>query len=437
MKKKQLRFTALIAVLVIMVAHFCGFSVNAQAEDSEKTVVVAGSDFQSTTAENGARKLGMLIESVKTNSGISSADGFLFCGDYSRTDRVMKDNAEGVKQLKSALSGFVPNQNIVLAQGNHDCEVGSAGMSPSGNNDPASNKYGVFVINESDYMWCNSDEQRIIETAGKLEEYLDEKLEEKFSAPIFIVSHLHLHASMRTQSIGDAKHANYIFDVLNSAGAQGLNIVFLFGHNHGDGWDDYLGGSSVYLAKGDEIVIAHGSMNSLTTETLNFYYLNAGYVGYYTECNEGADCTLTLTSFTFDDKTLEIARYDVHDVHELKSKGVINSYKNEDKYNYYSANTDVYTSPQVIELHQFVAPEKPSEEINTEASSPSEVPNTDPVPSIPEDEKESDPSIFLPSTVLLIVAIVLIALIVVAVVAVIILAAALVIVFVIRKKKKR
>ena len=152
------------------------------------------------------------------------------------------------------------DENIVLAQGNHDYAPGTAGMSPSGNNDPASGKYGVFVINEDDYMWYNSDEQKIIETSRQLEEYLDDKIDKKFSAPIFVVSHLQLHASMRTQSIGDGKHANYIFDVLNSAGERGLNIVFLFGHNHGDGWDDYLGGSSIYLAKGDEIVIARGSM---------------------------------------------------------------------------------------------------------------------------------------------------------------------------------
>ena len=241
-------------------------------------------------------------------------------------------------------------------------------MSASGNNDPASGKYGVFVINENDYMWYNSDEQKIIETARQLEEYLDDKIDEKFSAPIFIVSHLQLHASMRTQSIGDGKHANYIFDVLNSAGERGLNIVFLFGHNHGDGWDDYLGGSSIYLERGEDIVIAHGSMSSLTTETLNFYYLNAGYVGYYTECNEGADCSLTLTSFVFDDKTLEISRYDVHRAHNLKSMGVINAYKNEQYYNYYTANTDVYTSPQVIELSLFEAPSQPSDEIVTEDS---------------------------------------------------------------------
>lgn len=58
---------------------------------------------------------------------------------------------------------------------------------------------------------------------------------------------------MRTRNDGDKQHANYIFNVLNDAGGNGLNIVFLYGHDHSNGWDDYLGGASVYLTKGDSI----------------------------------------------------------------------------------------------------------------------------------------------------------------------------------------
>ena len=373
---KQTKRAALVLLAAAMITvQFCVLSVNARQSDNGKTVVLAGSDFQGSTASESAKMMGKLLSSVKKNGGISSADGFLFCGDYSKTDRVLADNIQGVNQLKSSVSGFVPESGMVLAQGNHDCEIGSAGMSPSGNNDPASKKYGVFVINESDYMWQNNDRKRIIETSRKLEEYLDEKLEEKFSAPIFIMSHLQLHASMRTWSIGDGKYANYIFDVLNEAAEKGLNIVFLFGHNHGDGWDDYLGGASVYLEKGDEIVIAQGTMSSLVTETLNFYYLNAGYVGYYDNRNDGADSALTLTSFVFDDNTLEICRYDVNGIHTLKAKGVINSYMKEDKYSYYDVNTEVYPSPQIIELYQFEK-DKQTEEQTTEPTTEQTVTET-------------------------------------------------------------
>lgn len=345
---------AFLAVALI-ICQFNVFFVRAQASDNDKTTVIAASDFQASSAESGVQNVELLLKSMKNNGGISSADGFLFCGDYSKAQEDASENTIGVASLKSAVSEFVPEENMVFAQGNHDCEIGTLGMSPSGNNDPANGKYGVFVINEDDYMWFNSSKPRIEETAATLEKYLGDKIEKKFQAPIFIVSHLPLHASMRTVYYGDGRFAKYILDVLSSAGEQGLNIVFLFGHNHGDGWDDYLGGSSVYLAKGDDIVISKGSMDSFETETvkLSFYYLNAGYVGYYAECNEGADCMLTMTSFSFDDNSMEIIRYDVHGVHNLKSKGVINAYKGEDTMNLYSANTNVYPSPQVVKLNHF------------------------------------------------------------------------------------
>ena len=366
-KGRSVKLAVIFVLVTVMANQFGGLSILAKNSDGEKTTLIAASDFQSTNAEDSARKLGIILDSVKENGGISSADGFLFCGDYSKTDRVLKDTANGVKQLKSTVSGLVDEKNIVLAQGNHDSEIGSAGMSESGNNDPESKKYGVFVINEDDYMWCNSDEQRIIETSRALKEYLDDKLEAKFQAPIFIASHLPLHVSMRTKSIGDGKHANYIFDVLNEAGAQGLNIVFLFGHNHGDGWDDYLGGSSVYLAKGDDITVAHGSMSNLQTKKLNFYYMNAGYVGYYSKCNDGAETSLTVTTFVFDSESMEIARYDFKGLHVLKASGVINAYKGEDKANLYSANTDVYQSPQKIKLNLFSVEEASTETADGEA----------------------------------------------------------------------
>ena len=353
-KNKCIKYIAIFSSVILLVYQFNIFSVEAKGSDDNKTVVIAGSDFQSTTAEDSARKVKVLLESMKKNGDIFSADGFLFCGDYSRNSvNFLKDNIEGVDKLKSAVSGFVEEENVVLAQGNHDCEIGTAGMSPSGNNDPKSQKYGVFVINEDDYMWCNTDKQRIKDTAESLGKYLEDKLEKKFQAPIFIVSHLPLHASMRTKDIGDARYANYIFDVLNNAGNQGLNIIFLFGHNHADGWDDYLGGSSVYLPKGDDIIIAQGSIYKLSTEKLSFYYMNAGYVGYYANCNEGADSALTMTSFVFDNQTMEIIRYTGNKIHNLKSKGVINSYKDEDKANFYSANIDIYESPQSIKLNLF------------------------------------------------------------------------------------
>ena len=155
--KRTARAAVMLLAAIMILLQLGGLAVNAQKRGGEKTVVLAGSDFQGASPSESAKTVGRLLSSVKTSGGISSADGFLFCGDYSKTDRVLADNIQGVNQLKSAVGSFVPESGMVLAQGNHDCEVGSAGMSPSGNNDPASKKYGVFVINESDYMWYNND----------------------------------------------------------------------------------------------------------------------------------------------------------------------------------------------------------------------------------------------------------------------------------------
>lgn len=166
-------------------------------------------------------------------------------------------------------------------------------MSASGSNDPTSGEYGVFVINEDDYMWTNSNEQTIKQTAQSLLEYMNGKISAQYDRPIFVVSHLPLHYSMRTKTGGDAMYAKYIFDVLNEAGSKGLNIVFLFGHNHSNGGINYLGGSAVFLQKGDNILIAQNSRTDFKSETLRFTYMNAGYTGYY-ENHNGADDALTM-----------------------------------------------------------------------------------------------------------------------------------------------
>ena len=68
-------------------------------------------------------------------------------------------------------------------------------------------EYGVFVINEDDYMWRNSDKSLIQQTANNLQSYLDAKVTAKYAKPIFVVSHLPLHYSMRTKNDGDGKYA--------------------------------------------------------------------------------------------------------------------------------------------------------------------------------------------------------------------------------------
>ena len=321
------------------------------AEESgvEEYTVLAGSDFQPKgTNSDGERVIGAILAEMKKD-GAESADGFLFCGDYDKeTFGNASETQKGIESLKKAVNGFVESEeNMVFVQGNHDVTADNdVGLSPSGNNDREDGAYGVYVIHNADYMWGSQNEEVVKLTAQKLINYLNKKLNSGYDRPIFVISHLPLHYTMRTRNDGDGKFATYIFDALNEAAAKGLNIIFMYGHDHSNGWDDYLGGSSVYLEKGDNILIADKSTTNFKTETLNFTYLNAGFTGYY-ENNNGADDTLTMTLFRIKGNEVTIARYDKDGLHNLKSEGIKNEFKNEV---YYDPNTEVYTSPQKVTL---------------------------------------------------------------------------------------
>lgn len=349
------RFTASLLFIVMVVAalpvSLFGFTLGVSAED-ETVYVLAGSDYQAEGGDSaGSAIINNIIQQMK-NAGYSSMDGFLFAGDYSyNTTTVSNINALKNTMLNSGL-GLTAN-DMVWVQGNHDSTAYGASaslineLSPSGAND--SDDYGVFVIHHDDYQWSSHvDESVIKQTADNLKSYLDAKHEENYSKPIFVVSHLPLHYSMRTKE-GDGMYANYIFDVLNKAGENGLNIIFMFGHNHSNGWDDYLGGSAIFLHKGDKINIAQASKDNFEEKTLYFTYLNAGYTGYYRGVNTGSETDLTMTLFEITDSEVTVRRFSESGLHDLKSKGVTNAYKNETGY---SPNTEIIESPQTIELVQ-------------------------------------------------------------------------------------
>ena len=320
---------------------------DADSGSSVIATVIACSDFQNQSGDSaGAAQVESILNQMK-NSGIETADGLICAGDYSIGYSTDANTLSGhITSLKNAVEGvYGTSVAEVFCQGNHDqVTQGTGGLTGSGAHDEAN--YGVYVIDEDDYMWRNSGEARIKQTAENLSVYLAAKIVEKYAKPIFVVSHLPLHYNMRTKNDGDGKYANYIFDVLNAAGENGLNIIFLYGHDHSNGWDDYLGGSCVYLAKGDEINIAQSSQTDFAVKTLNFSYLNAGFVGYY-ENHNGADATLTMTAFKIYSDKVVVSRYSGRGEHNLKCEGVANSYKNESGY---YPNTAIVESPKNITL---------------------------------------------------------------------------------------
>ncbi|MCI6670409.1 MAG: VWA domain-containing protein [Christensenellaceae bacterium] len=346
------------------------------AQANGVTTVIAGSDFQNKSGDGSGKVVVQNIIQSMIDGGITSVDGFLFAGDYwidmipNKDDTAMLGHVNSLRDAVKEKYTNLTYDNMVCIQGNHDQvtpDPNKNGLSKSGAHD--TNAYGVYVINEDDYMWASnashsstsysgmSAEAIVKQTAANLKTYLDAKTAEKYDKPIFVVSHLPLHYSMRTRNDGDCMYANLIFDVLNTAGNNGLNIIFMYGHDHSNGWDDYLGGSAVYLAKGDKINIAQASKTVFNVETLNFTYMNAGFTGYY-ENHNGADDTLTMTVFKITDDTVTVERYDANGKHNLKSVGVTNSYKNEDGY---APNTTVYECPQTITLATVTPPETVSD----------------------------------------------------------------------------
>ena len=343
-----MKMKKILALVLCCAMAFGLLSAAAYAEDGV-TRVLACSDFQNPDGNEAGQQVVSAIVTAMQNNGVAAVDGFLCCGDYDHDLTMLPGpTADGVNALSAAVAPILAEDaSRVFVQGNHDSPSGTAGLALSGNNDPASGKYGVFVINEDDYSWFGGSREVVKGTADNLKAYLNEKLASGFTAPIFVLSHVPLHYSYRGRTIGDGRYARYIFDVLNEAGGKGLNILFLFGHDHSNGWDDYLGGSCICLEKGDSINIgALGNTLKWDAFELNFTYMNPGYTGYYDNHN-GADDALTMTLFEITDTTVTVSRYDSEGRHNLKSEGKRNDYKNETGYD---PDTDVLDSPLVITL---------------------------------------------------------------------------------------
>ncbi len=312
------------------------------------TYVISGSDFQHPNGMSiNVDIVSNILEQIKSD-GITNPYGFLFAGDYGHNE----SDATGLQNL---VTETFPNlSQKVYIQGNHDDLLltitnKEEPLSETGNNDPEEGKgpYGVFVINEQDFPTeyfpdkfyaggvksLEEVKELTQQTATLLEEYLNEKVKDNFTAPIFIVSHLPLHVTQRTyqgmnnagaSSYADEKspescglYAKNIVDVLNAAGEKGLNIIYLYGHDHGWGFDSVIGGDCVYLEKGEEIRYADGGTSAepnVESATLQFTYMNSGFVGYYqydtldrsAAANDGA---LTMAIFKITEDTVEVLRY--------------------------------------------------------------------------------------------------------------------------------
>ncbi len=358
------RTVAIVSVIFLLIGLFVAVLPVAKAED--ETILLAGSDFQ-VSAHNTSR-IEQVLGTLEMH-GITKADGAFFCGDYTLNPDYdnQGQSSAGLAVLKKLFTPIVGNK-MTFVQGNHDPED-TIGLSKSGNNDPVSGKYGVYVIHEDEYLqydWNNSREV-VQQTADNLKAYLDEKANSGWTKPIFVLSHVGLHWGNRTILQGSAVHGDLMVDVLNEAGKKGLNIIFLYGHDHSGGYADYIGGSAVYFKKGDKIEVCTGTKKEHVTRTLKFTYMNAGYIGYYSTNESACDATVTMSVFRIRGDEVIITRYDnnvnllkeQYGIHNLKSKGV---YSNQffDEHGYHvDVNTKEYTSSRKVTATDDVHVETP------------------------------------------------------------------------------
>ncbi|MBQ9841554.1 MAG: carbohydrate binding domain-containing protein [Clostridia bacterium] len=310
--------------------------------DLSEVVLLAGSDFQPSggNVEAGRQTVRNILGAM-ADAGYGLFDGFMSGGDYS-TGTSHDETTAGLAGLDAEISRVVYN-NKFYSQGNHDPAT-TVGMTPHGAHDPFGAPYGLYVINEDNYSDLGDGGENV---AKELESYFDEKLNNGWgNKPIFVLCHVPLNFSMRSVTGQNARTAMPIVETLNEAGEAGLNIIFLYGHNHSGGYDNYIGGGSVYLKKGDTMLVPNYVDCTVPAEvTLNFTYTTAGYIGYYGTTVNGADGALTMTVFRIqEDGSVIIGRYDENGIHNLKSAGA----KNTDRSDIMEPDLTVYESYRVV-----------------------------------------------------------------------------------------
>ena len=337
LKKKFVVILSLLLILSLMpVSALQSF---AESEEPIATLFFA-SDYQFKKDYGQPRdNLSALMDTVIKSGKGENVDTAIFCGDFSSSYGDVTSYTSEVKALVN--QKFSASTDSVMLQGNHDnfnSDMKETGAHPYDN-------YIIYVLNTGDANPWNQGttagaESKVQAAANNLKEYLDGLISSGDKRPVFIATHVPLHMSSRTSSkynCGDNMYSSYLFNVINEA-ARSLDIVYLYGHNHSHGWDSYLGGSSVYRPKDSTLPVPDCEdvstkyTDKYTNETLNFTYMNAGYVGYYSENTSPADDTLTCSVIEIYSDHMTVTRYNKEGEHKLGSKGSYNTSADSGKY---------------------------------------------------------------------------------------------------------
>lgn len=296
---------AVLMLTALFVPTFAG-----TFDDGAYATVVTGSDFQGR-ATDAYDRFGRILGLMKAD-GMETPHSMLMGGDFTRL--LLDDANPGIMLIRNTMTSVYPDFNeesVVCIQGNHDNPA--AGFTATGFYDMGA--YCLYAINEDSFPWQQNlkiwADKLVASVAADLKSNLDSMISKGDLRPVIVMTHVPLHHTTR-QSGGDNKYASYIFDVLNEAGKT-LDIVFIFGHNHSDEYDDYIGGAVNFMTCGDTIRIPDAQNTSETVYneyTLNFTYTNCGYVGYSNNSdNEISTSTLTAGAIRFCENTIRFVKY--------------------------------------------------------------------------------------------------------------------------------
>ncbi len=302
----------LLSVLVVFMAVVPFVAGAAKAEDAY-AVVFSASDLQHSEAYNNFVEL---LTTAKNDAYADPPDGMLLGGDYNDGNDALSTSLPKIMGAVQTVYPGYSEDNMVIVQGNHDSTVHDATGAHEFEH------YVVYALNISDYPRGQdsntANEQKIKDLAANLDTYLTQMKNTGDTRPVFITAHTPMHHSSRGDgggsAYGDTIYSKHLFDVINKHGTD-LDIVFLFGHNHSQNFDDDIGGAVNYFGKGESIRIpipdiAQRGPNGYTNETLNFTYMNYGYVGYANNTeSETSTNTLTIGAFELCTTTIELTRY--------------------------------------------------------------------------------------------------------------------------------
>ena len=266
--------------------------------ETPETVMLFGSDFQCGHKQDCWQITPALMSRV-SRAGYEP-DQAVFCGDYADgAGSYVGDAGPGLKEIREDLgiffgeAGYRTDSTMLAVQGNHEANRGE--FPPSGPHETdAAIIYVIHTQGENPYQQGKTGERAraCVEAAAEaLGRYLDDCIARGERRPVIVATHVPLHFSRWTASeTGDNLYSGILFDTLNARGDR-LDILFLFGHNHGSHADNVIGGTCILRMPGETLLVPDPEEGERFTqrfrkEKLTFTYMNAGYIG-YTTTNSG------------------------------------------------------------------------------------------------------------------------------------------------------